>query len=94
MDELAAMVESDRNTVQEFSNNMVGNTDAPDSQSKPSMPEPTLHRISKMPMKEVVEDKKMELIRSGMKIPENDVDVLDLIDSLDLHKLINEGINK
>ena len=44
--------------------------------------------------KETVEDKKMELTRSGMKIPENDVDVLDLIDTSDLYRLINDGINK
>ena len=48
------------------------------------MPESTLHQISKMIMKEAVEDKKMELIRSGIKIPENNVDVLDLIDTSDL----------
>ena len=59
-----------------------------------SMPESTLHRISKMVMKEAVEDKKMELTRSGMKIPENDVDVLDLIDTSQLHGLSNDGIDK
>ena len=47
-----------------------------------------------MVMKEAVEDKKMELIRSSMKILENDVDVLDLINTSDSYKLINEGINK
>ena len=47
-----------------------------------------------MVMKEAVEDKKMEKIRSGMKIPENDVDVLDCIDTLDLYGLINDGIVK
>ena len=62
MDELAAMVGSDRNTVQGFINDTAGNTDAPSSQLKPSMPESTLHRILKMVMKEAVEDKKMELI--------------------------------
>ena len=45
-------------------------------------------------MKEAVRDKMMELIRSGKKILENDVDALDLIDNSDLHGLINEGINK
>ena len=45
-------------------------------------------------MKEAAKDKMMELIRSGKKIPENDVDVLDLIDTSDLYGLINEGINK
>ena len=67
MDELAAMIGSDRNTVQGFINDMVGNTNTPTSQSKPSMPEFTLHRILKMVMKEAIEDKKLELIRSGMK---------------------------
>ena len=62
MDKLAAIIGSDRNTVQGFINDMVGNTDAPNSQSKPSMPELTLHQISKMVMKKGVEDKKMELI--------------------------------
>ena len=66
----------------------------PPNQLRSSIPESTLHRISKMVMKEAVEDKKMELIRSGMKIPENDVDVLDLIDTSDLYGMINEGINK
>ena len=94
MDELVAIIRSDRNTVQRFINDMVGNTNTPTSQSKPSMPESKLHRISKMAMKEAVEDKKVELIRSGVKIPENDVDVLDLIDTSDLYGLINEGINK
>ena len=36
----------------------------------------------------------MELFRSGIKIPENDVDVLDLTNTLDLYGLISEGINK
>ena len=51
----------------------------PPNQLRSSMPESALHRISKMVMKEEVEDKKMEVMRSGTKIPENDVDVLDLI---------------
>ena len=58
------------------------------------MPESTLHRISKMIMKEAVEDKKMELIQSGIKFLENNVDVLDLINTSDLYGLINDGINK
>ena len=62
MDELAAIVRSDHNTVQGFINDMVGNTNTSTSQLKPSMPESTLHRISKMVTKEAVEDKKMELI--------------------------------
>ena len=56
--------------------------------------EPTLHRISKIVMEEAVRDKMLELIQSGKKIPENDVDVLDLIDTSDLYQMINEGINK
>ena len=86
---------------------MVGNIDAPivvegnnettarpQNQLRSSTPESTLHRISKMVMEEAAEDKKMELTRSGTKIPENYVDVLDLIDSSDLYGLINDGINK
>ena len=107
MDELATMVGSDSNTVQRFINNMVGNTDACivvignnktttrlPNQLGSSLPKSTLHRISKMVMKEAVEDKKMKLIRSGTKIPENNVDVLDLINTLELYGLINDGINK
>ena len=45
-------------------------------------------------MKEVVEDKKVELKQSGTKIPAKDVDVLRLIDTLDLYGMINDGINK
>ena len=41
----------------------------PPDQLRSSMPESTLHRISKMVMKEAIKDKKMELIRSGTKIP-------------------------
>ena len=58
------------------------------------MPESTLHRISKMVMKEVVEDKKMELMRLSTKIPVKDVDVLCLIDTCKLYRLINDSINK
>ena len=54
----------------------------PPNHLKSSMPESTLHRISKMVMKKAVEDKKMDLMRSGTKIPENDIDVLDLLDTL------------
>ena len=57
MNELAVLVGSDRNTVQGFINDMVGNTNAPTSQSKPSMPESTLHWISKIVMKEAFRDK-------------------------------------
>ena len=45
-------------------------------------------------MKEVVEDKKVELKQSGTKIPAKDVDVLRLIDTSDLYGLINNCINK
>ena len=69
-------------------------TKQPPTQLRSSIPESTLHRNSKMIMKEAVEEKKMELTRSGTKIPENDMDVLSLIDVLDLYGLINEGMNK
>ena len=36
----------------------------------------------------------LELIQSGKKIPENNVDVFDFINTLDLYAMINEGINK
>ena len=111
MNELATMVGSDRNTVQGFINDMVGNTNyptvvesnnnttdkdtkQPPNQLRSSMPESTLHRISNMIMKDAVEDKKLELTQSGMKIPENDTDVLSLVDILELYGLINDGINK
>ena len=94
MDDLSTMVGSDRNTVQGFIDDMVGNTDASTNRSKPSIPEPTLHQISKMIMEDAVEDKKMELAQSDMKIPENDADVLSLLDTLELYGLINDGINK
>ena len=61
MKELAVLVGSDCNTVQGFINAVVGNTNAPTSQSKPSMPEYILHRISKIVMKEVFRDKMIEL---------------------------------
>ena len=47
-----------------------------------------------MVMKEAVEDKKVELMRSGTKIIAKDVDVLWLIETSDLYRLINDGINK
>ena len=65
MNEFAVLVGSDHNTVQGFINDMVGNTNAPTSQSKPSMPDSTLHRISKIVMNEAVRDKMMELIRDS-----------------------------
>ena len=52
MEELRVLVGSNRNTVQGFINDMVGNNNAPTSQSKSSMPESTLHQISKIVMKE------------------------------------------
>ena len=94
INKLATMVGSNRNTVQGFINDMVGDTDVPTKQLKPSMPESTLHLISKMIMKEVVEDKKMELTQSGMKISENDVDVLSLFNTSELYGLINDGVNE
>ena len=57
----------------------------PPNHLKSSMPESILRWISKMVMKEAVEDKKTDLMRSSTKIPENDVDVLDLIDTLELY---------
>ena len=45
-------------------------------------------------MKDAVENKKMELTQSGMQILENDADVLSLFDTLELYRLINDGINK
>ena len=85
MQELATLVDSNRSTVQEFINDMVCETFVPTSQSKPPILEPTLHRISKIVMKEAVRDKMLELIQSGKEIPGNDVDILDLIDTLDLY---------
>ena len=78
--ELKTLVSSKRNTVREFINDMVIQTNNPTSQSKPPMFETTLHRISKIVMNRTVRDKMLELIQSGKKIPENDVNVLDLID--------------
>ena len=66
----------------------------PPNRLRSSIPESTLHRISKMVMKEAVEDKKMELIRSGTKIPAKDIDVLCLIDTCELYGWINGGVNK
>ena len=94
IDELSTMVESDRNMVQGFINDMVGNTDASTNRSKPLMPESTLYWISKIIMKDAVEDKKMELTQYSMQIPENDADVLSLFDTLELYGLVNDGINK
>ena len=45
-------------------------------------------------MKEAFRDKMLKLIQSGKKIPENNVDVLDLINTPDLYQMINEGIDK
>ena len=46
----------------------------PPNQMKSSIHESTLHQISKMIMKEAVEDKKVELMRLGTEIPAKDVD--------------------
>ena len=82
-------------TVVEGNNDAAGEvTKQPPNQLRSSIPKSTLHQISKMIMKEAVEDKKMELTQSGMKIPGNNVDVLDLINTSDLYGLINDGINK
>ena len=70
--------------IQEFINDMVGNTNASTSQSKPPTYESTLHHVSKIVIKEIVRDKMVELIQSVKKIPENDVEVLDLIDTSEL----------
>ena len=88
------MVGSNQNTIQEFINDLVIETNTSTSQSKPPMFEFTLHRISKIVMKEAVRDKMLELIQSSKKTPDNDVDVLDLIDTSDLYGMITEGINK
>ena len=65
----------------------------PPNQVRSCIPESTLHRISKMVMKEAFEDKKMELIQSGTKITTKDIDVLCLIDTCKLYGLINDSIN-
>ena len=48
MDALAALIGSKYNTIQGFINDMVGNTNASTSQSKLSMPESTLHQITRI----------------------------------------------
>ena len=68
------VVESTKNTTNK-------DTKQPPNQLRSSMPESTLHRISKMIIKKVVEDKKMELPQSSMKVPENNADVLSLFDT-------------
>ena len=45
-------------------------------------------------MKKAVEDKKVELMQSGTKIPVKYVDIVCLINTLDLYGLINDRINK
>ena len=47
-----------------------------------------------MELQEVVEDKKIELIRLSTNIPLKEIDILDLIDTLELCGLINDGIDK
>ena len=66
----------------------------PPNRLRSSIPESTFYQISKMVMKEAVEDKKMKLMQSGTKIPTKDVDVLCLINTCKLYWLINDGINK
>ena len=66
----------------------------PQNLFRSSIPESTLHRISKMVMKETVEDKKVELMWWGTKIPAKDVGILWLINTSNLYELINDGINK
>ena len=56
----------------------------PPNQLRSLISESTLHWISKMVMKEAIEDKKVELMRSGTKILAKDIDVLCLINTLDL----------
>ena len=65
----------------------------PPNQLRSSIPESTLHRISKMVMKEALEDKKVELMQLGTKIPAKEVDILCLINTSDLYRLINDDIN-
>ena len=47
-----------------------------------------------MIMKEAVEDKKAELRQLGTKISAKDIDVLCLINTSNLYRLINDGIDK
>ena len=61
--------------------NELASTLRPPNHLKSSVPESTLHWTSKMVMKEAVEDKKIDLMQFGTKILENDVDVLNLIDT-------------
>ena len=82
-------------TVVEGNNDTTGEyTKQPLNQLMSLILESTLHWISKMITGKTVEDKKMQLTRSGMKIPENDVDVLDLINTSNLYGLINDNIDK
>ena len=63
----------------------------PTNQLRSSIPKSTLHQISKMVMKKAVKNKKIKLMRSGTKIPVNNVDILDLNKTLELYGLINDG---
>ena len=45
-------------------------------------------------MKEAADDKKVELKKSGTKIPDKNIDVLRLINTSDLYGLIHDTINK
>ena len=62
MQELKTLVSSKRNIVQEFINDMVIETNTPNSQSKLPMFETTLHWILKIVMNKTVRDKMVELI--------------------------------
>ena len=59
-----------------------------------SNPKSALYWVSKEVMKQAVEDKKTELRQSGMEIPAEDVDDLNLIDTSCLYGLINDGVNE
>ena len=60
MQELKTLVGSNRNTVREFINDMVVETNTPTSQSKPPMFETTLHQILKIVINETVRDKMLQ----------------------------------
>ena len=64
------------------------------NQLRSSIRESTLLWISKMVMKEAVDNKKMELMQFRTKIPAKDVHVLCRIHTSALYELINDSINK
>ena len=65
----------------------------PPNQLRSLMPESTLHWISKIVIKEAVEDKKMELMQLGTKIPVKDIDYINHINTFKLYGLINDSID-